>query len=86
MEKKENLYLVKTQAFRGYVVACDLNEAWDKFKNYLDSLGIGNMTYGTFDERKFSSIEQIADSDSRHPKSVCGNCFDDKNKYDVLVL
>lgn len=84
--EKGSLYLVKTMAFRGYVVAKDLNEAWEKFKNYLENLGVGGNKYGTYDERQLDSISIIATTEAHKPKSSMGTNYDDKDSYDVLVV
>ena len=86
MEQKEKLYLVKSKGFRGYVVAVDTNTAWEKFKNYLESLGLGSYSYGTYEERKFDSIQIVADSNAYKPKTATGMAYDDTYIDDILVL
>lgn len=55
------LYKVSTKKFSAYVVAKDLNSAWEKFKIWLNA-GEG---YGFSSDREFESIEEIADSEVR---------------------
>lgn len=52
------LYIVHTRKFRAYVIANDLNSAYEKFKNWLDT-----KDYGFYSDREFESIEEIADSE-----------------------
>lgn len=84
--EKQKLYLVKSKGFRGYVVAMDTNTAWEKFKNYLDSLGLGGCSYGTYEERRFDSIQIVADSDAYKPKTANGMAYDDAYIDDVLIV
>lgn len=85
MEKK-NLYLVKSRAFRGYVVASDTDEAWKKFKEYLENLGINGNSYGCYSDREFQSVTIVATTDSVRPKSDTGTSYDDNNIDDILIL
>lgn len=52
------LYRVNSKKFSAYVVAEDLNTAWDKFSTWLNK-GAG---YGSLSDREFRSIEEIADT------------------------
>lgn len=81
-----NLYLVKSRAFRGYVIASTADEAWNKFKDYLESLGTGSYSYGTHSDREFQSVTIVAKSDSSRPKTDTGTSYDDNNIDDVLIL
>lgn len=77
----QNLYLVKSRAFRSYVIAENTDEAWKKFKSWLEE-----KDYGYYWDRDFQSIEIIASADSNFPKSESGVHYDDKNKTDMLFL
>ena len=86
MEETKNLYLVKSRSFRSYVVASDTNEAWVKFKAWLESLGSGTYDYGFSSDREFASIELVATTGAHTPKSASGTNFDDRNKDDKIIL
>lgn len=83
---EEKLYLVKSRGYRAYVVAKDPTEAWDKFKEWLDGLGVGGEGYGWFWEREFDSVEIVAEADALSPKTANANAWDDKQKNDKLIL
>lgn len=86
MEDVKNLYLVKSRSFRSYVVASDTNEAWNKFKEWLESLGTGTYSYGCYSDREFASIEIVATTGVHSPKSASGTKYDDINKDDKIIL
>ncbi len=83
---EEKLYLVKSKGFRAYVVATDTNQAWNKFKEWIDGLGVGGDGYGWYWEREFESIEIVANANEHTPKSKDGLSYDDRNKDDKLIL
>ena len=74
------LYLVKTKSYRAYVVAKDTDEAYNKFREYLDK-----KDYGWRWERDLASIEVVA-SESDSPKTAMGMSYDDEKKNDLLIL
>lgn len=83
---EEKLYLVKSKGFRAYVVATDTNQAWNKFKEWIDGLGVGGDGYGWSWEREFKSVEIVADANARSPKTTEGTAWDDRDKNDKLIL
>jgi len=82
MEEIKNLYLVKTKSFRAYVIAETTDEAWEKFKSWLEK-GDG---YGFLGDRNLDSIEMIASTSSYKPKSNGGDGWDEYKWYDMLFL
>lgn len=56
------LYKVYTKKFSAFVVAKDLNSAWNKFNDWLNA-GSG---YGFSSDRELKNIEELADSEVRN--------------------
>jgi len=82
MEQNLNLYLVKTKAFRAYVVAETTDDAWNKFKTWLEA----NDGYGFINDRNLDSITVVASMSAYRPLSSGGTNWDDRNVYDMLFL
>jgi len=81
MEKEKNLYLIKTKSYQAYVIAEDMNAAWNMFKTYLEK-GDG---YGFSSDRNLDSIQLIASTSAYHPKASSLSLSDYKD-IDMLFL
>lgn len=77
----KKLYLVKSRAFRAYVVAESADGAWEKFESWLKE-----NDYGCYTDCDFDSVEIVAKTDAYSPKSNTGTSFDDSRKDDMLFL
>lgn len=77
---KKTLYLVKTSAYRAYVIASTPNDAWNIFSKWLNR-GDG---YGFTSDRLLVSIEVIASESAYCPLPQSGCAFD--KGYDMLLI